>query len=124
MLFETAGSDFECAKIDAPWLKGNIRPAITWKWAETAEEMMADKMVASVKQVLVENGVENEKIGIDMADPSATAAFDKAGLNLVSAWPAMSGARVIKTPDEIECLKISSAWGDTCLLYTSDAADE
>ena len=31
-------------KIDAPWLEGNIRPAITWKWAETAESMMADRM--------------------------------------------------------------------------------
>jgi len=30
VLFETAGSDLECAKIDAPWLNGNIRPAITW----------------------------------------------------------------------------------------------
>ena len=45
VLFETAGSDLECAKIDAPWLKGNIRPAITWKWAETAEQMMVDRMV-------------------------------------------------------------------------------
>ncbi len=32
---------------------------------------------------------------------------------MVSAWPAMSGARVVKTPDELECLKISSAYGDT-----------
>jgi Xaa-Pro aminopeptidase len=113
VLFETAGSDFECARIDAPWLEGNIRPAITWKWAETAEEMMADKMAASIVQVLRENGVENEKVGLDIADPSALAAFQRAKLNIVSAWPAMSGARVIKTPDEIECLKISSAWGDT-----------
>jgi Xaa-Pro aminopeptidase len=113
VLFETAGSDLECAKIDAPWLKGNIRPAITWKWAETAEEMMADKMVRSVLDVLRENGVQDERIGIDMADPSAMAAFQRAGLELVSAWPAMSGARVVKTPDELECLKISSAIGDT-----------
>lgn len=113
VLFETAGSDFECAKIDAPWLKGNIRPAITWKWAETAEQMMADKMVASVVEVLKENGVENERIGVDIADPSAMAAFERAGIKTTSAWPVMSRARVIKTPDEIECLKISSAIGDT-----------
>ena len=113
VLFETAGSDLECAKIDAPWLKGNIRPAITWKWAETAEQMMADRMVDSVYRVLEENGVAKEKIGVDMMDPSATAAFERKGLTLVSAWPAMSGARVVKTPDEIECLKISSAIGDT-----------
>src|ERR1700704_2763570 len=113
VLFETAGSDLECAKIDAPWLNGRIRPAITWKWSETAEQMMADKMVASVVQVLKEEGVEKERIGIDIYDPSAGAAFERAGLRTESAWPAMSGARVIKTPDELECLKISSAIGDT-----------
>ena len=113
VLFETAGSDLECAKIDAPWLEGRIRPAITWKWSETAEVMMADKMAQSILQVLKENGVENERIGIDMVDPSAAAAFERAGMKTVSAWPVMSGARVIKTPDELECLKISSAIGDT-----------
>jgi Xaa-Pro aminopeptidase len=113
VLFETAGSDLECAKIDAPWLKDNIRPAITWKWAETAEPMMVTKMANSVIEVLRENGVQNEKIGIDAYDPAAMFAFQNAGLNVTSAWPAMSAARVIKTPDEIECLKISSAIGDT-----------
>ena len=113
ILFETAGSDYECAKIDAPWLEGNIRPAITWKWAETAEEMMADKMAQSILDALKEAGVEKEPIGLDIADPSAMAAFERAGLQTTSAWPAMSGARVIKTPDELECLKISSAIGDT-----------
>jgi Xaa-Pro aminopeptidase len=113
VLFETAGSDLECAKIDAPWLQGNIRPAITWKWAETAEAMMAGRMAQSVRDVLRENGVERERIGIDIYDPSAAAAFQDLELNVTSAWPAMSAARVIKTPDELECLKISSAIGDT-----------
>jgi len=112
VLFETAGSDFECAKIDAPWLEGRIRPAITWKWAEGAEEMMAEKMARSVYEVLKEAGVEKERIGIDIMDMRAYEAFKKLGVNIVNAWTAMSGARVIKTPDEIELLKISSAWGD------------
>jgi hypothetical protein len=102
VLFETAGSDFECAKIDAPWLNGNIRPAITWKWSETAEQFMVGKMAKSVHDVLVENGVENEKIGIDVYDPGAAEAFQALGLNTVSAWPTMSGARVVKTPDELD----------------------
>ena len=76
VLFETAGSDLECAKIDAPWLQGNIRPAITWKWAETAEAMMAEKMVRSIVDVLKENGVDKESIGIDIQDPSAAIAFE------------------------------------------------
>ena len=77
VLFETAGSDLECAKIDAPWLNGNIRPAITWKWAETAEEMMADRMADSIMDVLKEDGVDKEPIGIDIYDPSAAAAFER-----------------------------------------------
>src|SRR3954469_18542679 len=81
VLFETAGSDLECAKIDAPWLKGNIRPAITWKWSQTAEEMMADRMANSVVQVLKENGVRGERIGLDVYDPAAAAAFSELGLN-------------------------------------------
>ena len=113
VLFETAGSDLECAKIDAPWLGGNIRPAITWKWAETAEPMMAEKMARSILDVLTEHDVEKERIGIDIYDPSAAAAFENAGIQTTSAWPAMSAARVRKTPDELECLKISSAIGDT-----------
>src|SRR5262249_55665176 len=77
ILFETAGSDLECAKIDAPWLEGRIRPAITWKWSETAEQMMADKMVSSITQVLKEEGIPLERIGIDIYDPSAAAAFER-----------------------------------------------
>jgi len=71
VLFETAGSDLECAKLDAPWLNGNIHPAITWKWSETAEPMMADRMAQSILRVLKENGVEKERIGIDVYDPVA-----------------------------------------------------
>jgi len=111
-LFETAGSDLECAKIDAPWLHKRIRPAITWKWAEDAEEMMVNRMAQSVYEVLKEHNVEKEKIGIDIMDIRAYQAFEKLGLNIVNAWPAMSGARVIKTSDEIELLKISAAYGD------------
>ena len=115
VLFETAGSDLQCAKIDAPWLEGRIRPAITWRWAEGAEEMMADKMAQSVFDVLKENGVEKGKIAVDFADTSTTKAFNKLGLNIVSAWPVMSGARVVKTADEIECIKISTAFGDAAM---------
>jgi len=111
-LFETAGSDLQCAKIDAPWLEGRIRPAITWKWSEGAEEMMADRMAQGVYDVLKESGVEKGKIAVDFADTSTTKAFNKLGLNIVNAWPAMSGARVVKTADEIECIKITTAFGD------------
>ena len=38
---------------------------------------MADKMADSIIDVLEENGVEKEPIGIDIYDPSAAAAFER-----------------------------------------------
>lgn len=115
ILFETAGSDLQCAKIDAPWLAGRIRPAITWKWSESAEEMMVNRMVDSVIDVLKEHNVDKGKVGIDIMDMRAYQAFTNKGINLVNAWPALSEARVVKTPEEIECLKISSTVGDAAM---------
>jgi Xaa-Pro aminopeptidase len=115
ILFETAGSDMVCAKMDLPWMEGRIRPAITWKWSEGAEPYMAGRMADSVLEVLREHGVEREKIGVDSFDMQSYNALTTRGLNIVSAWPAMSAARVIKTRDEIELLKQSSAIGDACM---------
>src|SRR5206468_12797059 len=68
VLFETAGSDLQCAKIDLPWMEGRIRPAITWQWAEGAVPYMAGRMAESVMDVLKEHKVEKERIGIDNLD--------------------------------------------------------
>src|SRR3712207_4433074 len=53
--------------------------------------------------------LEKERIGIDTADMSAMNAFQERGLNLVNARPAISQARRVKTPDEIELLKMSAS---------------
>ena len=73
---------------------------------------MADRMAQSVYEVLKEAGVEKGKIGMDMFDYQSLQSFKKLNLNIVSAWPVMSGARVVKTADEIECIKITTAFGD------------
>jgi Xaa-Pro aminopeptidase len=115
VLYETVGSDRTNAQLDAPWLETEVRPAITWKWAEGAEEEMAQRMAESVYDVIKEAGVEKERIGIDVMDMRAYQALTGLGLNIVNGWPAMSAARVIKTADELECLKISAAHGDAAM---------
>jgi len=115
VLFETAGSDLQCAKIDLPWMEGRIRPAITWQWAEGAVPFMAGRMAESVADVLKEHGVEKERIGIDNFDMPALEAFQKAGLKIVNGWPAVSAARVVKTYDEIELLKQACSIGDAAM---------
>ncbi len=115
ILFETAGSDLQCAIIDLPWMEGRIRPAMTWQWAEGAVPMMAEKMVDSVIGVLDQYGLRKEPIGIDNFDMPALEAFQKKGLKIVNGWPAISAARVVKTRDEIELLKQASSIGDAAM---------
>jgi Xaa-Pro aminopeptidase len=115
VLFETAGSDLQCAKIDLPWMAGNIRPAITWQWAEGAVPMMAERMAQSVVEVLEAHGVRNERIGIDNVDMPALQALHDCKLNIVNGWPAVSAARVVKTRDEIELLKQAASIGDAAM---------
>jgi len=115
VLFETAGSDLQCAKIDLPWMEGRIQPAMTWQWAEGAVPHMAGKMADSIVEVLEAHGVRKERIGIDNLDMPALEAFRERGLNIVNGWPAMSKARVVKTPDEIELLKQASSIGDAAM---------
>ena len=115
VLFETAGSDLQCAKIDLPWMADRIHPAMTWQWAEGAVPHMARKMVDSVVAVLEQHGVRNERIGIDNFDMPALDAFREAQLDIVNGWPALSRARVVKTRDEIELLKQASSVGDAAM---------
>ncbi|MGH9437203.1 MAG: M24 family metallopeptidase, partial [Terriglobia bacterium] len=115
VLFETAGSDLQCAKIDLPWMEGRIRPAITWQWAEGAVPFMAARMAGSVAEVLKEHGVGKERIGIDNFDMPALEAFQKTDLKIVNGWPAVSAARVIKTVDEVELLKQACSIGDAAM---------
>lgn len=115
VLFETAGSDLHCARMDMPWMRDRIRPAMTWQWAEGAVPHMAGKMADSVMEVLETHGVLKERIGIDNLDMPALQAFQERDLNIVNGWPAMSAARVVKTRDEIELLKQASSIGDAAM---------
>ena len=61
-----------------------------------------------VKNVLKENGVAQEKVGLDVFDWVSRQALVDAGLNIVNGWPCMIEARQIKTRDELELLKQSA----------------
>src|ERR1700730_14406788 len=77
ILFETAGSDLQCAKIDLPWMEGRIRPAITWQWADGAVPYMAGRMAQSGVAVLETHGVRKERVGVDNLDMQSLLAFQK-----------------------------------------------
>src|SRR5260370_14799204 len=65
--------------------------------------------------VLKEEGVGKERVGIDNFDMPSLEAFQKTGIKIVNGWPAVSKARVVKTRDEIELLKQASSIGDAAM---------
>jgi len=71
------------------------------QWAQTAEE---------VKSYLKQHNVADEPVGIDCHFGIHTVrAFDKAGINLVDGNPVMADARMIKSEDEIECIRTAGS---------------
>jgi len=82
------------------WGLGMGRPAIEFKAKQFAKD---------IKQELVERHLEKEKFGVDSVSDAIRAALEAEGLNIVSASDALMEARMIKSEDEVNCLKMAGA---------------
>ena len=83
-----------------------IRPAITWDYFSNGDQ--ADnqllKWIDEVKD-LSKNYFKSKKIAIDVLNGPAVAALNKEGIKVVDAKLILEQARVIKSPDELKCMK-------------------
>ncbi len=83
-----------------------IRPAITWDYFSNGDQ--ADnqllKWIDEVKD-LSKNYFKSKKIAIDVLNGPAVAALNKEGIEVVDAKLILEQARVIKSPDELKCMK-------------------
>lgn len=68
------------------------------EWDKTAEEVMG---------LLQEHGVADLPCGIDMANFHMVDACQRAGIKLADGNHVMAAARMIKTEDEVECLRMA-----------------
>jgi Xaa-Pro aminopeptidase len=94
----------------APWLKGNVKPG--WRLgAYLMDGREPTEFLADLKKVLSDHGVLNEPLGVDMPVVTLNFAdfFKKAGINAINGRPSLSKARMVKTQDEIECMRTSCA---------------
>lgn len=110
------GAD-EQQKFHASWIKPeNIRWSYRmWGFAMgyDAMEFKAKQFAKAIKQDLVERHLEKEKFGVDAISDVLRAALEAEGLQIVSAAHTLMEARVIKSEDEINCLKMAGALVDT-----------
>ncbi len=102
VLFDMGSAAIKVRKV-APWMGERIRPAVS-SWRGGITGTGAEKKCAQgIKQVLQENGVAKEPVGLDLGYPNLVKALENEGIEVVDGNPTMWDARIIKTPDEIEC---------------------
>src|SRR3954465_16088565 len=73
--------------------------------------LMADA-VAEIKSMLVEAGVADLPVGVDLVEPAFLFEMQRQGLTVVDCQQRMLDARVIKSPDEIMLLNQAAAMVD------------
>lgn len=105
--------DFQLRPNGAPWLKGRVKPAVSWGRGAVPKEVGAvEKCVAQIKGALAEYGLEKEPIGFDIIDVLLMKALQKAGIQIEDGHTPLLEARMIKTKEEIELLDMSAMMVD------------
>ena len=83
-----------------------IRPAITWDYFSNGDQagIQLEKWIKEIKD-LSNSYFKNKKIAIDVVNGPAVSALNKAGIEVVDAKLVLEQARVIKSPEELKCMK-------------------
>jgi Xaa-Pro aminopeptidase len=112
VIFEYGGAEF---RQRAFW--PDVRPSMFWQARVTDADSpgKAALWARQIRDVLEERGLAGERIGIDVLDFNGYAALQALGLELADADRAMSAARIIKLPDEVELMRRSCTVVDDAL---------
>ncbi len=98
---------FNCEKLsDHLNLIDEIRPAITWDYFSNGDQagIQLEKWINEVKD-LSNSYFKTKKLAIDVINGPAIAALNKSGIEVVDAKSIVEQARVIKSPEELKCMK-------------------
>ncbi len=113
ILFEM-GTAAQAHKLYSPWLAERVRYALpTWTRADPASgTQIARNLARHIKDILHEYHLENEPLGVDVADVIFLEALRHENINVVDAHSPMLDARLIKNEDEIQLLKVAASMAD------------
>ena len=108
------GSAAKVHRLHAPWLRPeNSRAGMTGLRGSVAPEAgLSDDLARTVKEIMQEQGVAGEPLGVDIAELPMIFALQKCGINIVDGQQAMLDARQIKSKDEITLLSMAAAMVD------------
>jgi Xaa-Pro dipeptidase len=108
------GSAAKVHRLHAPWLRPeNSRAGMTGLRGSVAPGAgLSDDLARTVKDIMQEQGVAGEPLGVDIAELPMIFALQKCGINVVDGQQAMLDARQIKSKDEITLLSMAAAMVD------------
>ncbi|MFX1277545.1 MAG: M24 family metallopeptidase, partial [Promethearchaeota archaeon] len=96
-----------------PWMVGRVQPSFSPAKlvARDADNLLISVIVKRIIKLMKDHGVENEPLGIDGTTLQMlyAEAFNKKGIKTVHGKVTMDQARLIKTKDEIELMRITCA---------------
>ena len=108
-----------------PWMKGRVRPSISqFKLAAAnSEDITVVGFVNNICKLMSEYGVEKEPLAIDgtVCGLILQEGFGRAGIKTVHGKPTMDRARMIKTIDEIELMRITCGNSEKAFAAIVDA---
>jgi Xaa-Pro aminopeptidase len=101
-------------RIYAPWLKPSCCHAgmIGLRGTVSPESGLMARAAQEIKDVLVQNGVADQPVGLDLCEPAMLFELQKVGLNIVDGQQTMLDAREIKCMDEIMLLNTAASMVD------------
>jgi len=104
-------------RLCAPWIGDRVAaPISTLQGAIPPGHGVEAAFAAQIKSKLVELGIEKKPLGIDLMELSMLRALEHEGIYVVDGQQALLNAREVKTPDEIELLKIAAAMVDATYM--------
>ena len=98
---------FNCEKLSEHLnLIEEIRPAITWDYFAHGDQANSQlkKWITEVNE-LSQKYFKSKKIAIDVLNGPAVTELNKSGIEVIDAKSILEQARVIKSPEELKCMK-------------------
>ena len=107
------GSAARHHQLYCPWLGERSRAGIsTLRGATPPEAGRAEDVARKIRIELEQRGLQNEPLGVDVAEPAVMFALQREGLNVVDGQQLLLQARKVKSEDEIILLNTACAMVD------------
>lgn len=109
-------------RLAAPWISDRVEaPISTLQGAIPPAHGVQDDFAKQVKKRMVDLGIDNKPLGIDLMELPMLRALEDEGIEVVDGQQAMLDAREVKTPEEIELLKMAAAMVDATYIDIAKA---